>query len=234
MLGVRLWEFAFTAVTVPWRATLFHMHVFSTAVSRLLIGLSFVAGFVSLQGPSASPSIQTQVAPLRSLSAQLSESTTSVVRSLLVATSSVSDLSAPDDSGTLEYSWQANASTPELSKLRDELLMCISHSTNPRECDTLSSCTTTLEQCSYSEAVAWDEIGNAAYMELLASGKAHSALLISQAAWKLFARAECDLVDSLFFDDPIFRREEVSRCAVRLSSERALTLRAYLENVKHL
>lgn len=164
-------------------------------------------------------------AHVRITSASSSVSDTNITCSSNCAPATLADAS-------MEYSWRQYDVPPELGRaMRVQLTTCMANAADPHGCNAFSQCTTTPEQCLYAEASAWDEIGAAAYDALLRVVQPTAALIDSQTSWKNFARAECRLTSYLFQDDPVLRREEIARCAVRLSSERAIDLHQYLANV---
>ena len=154
------------------------LDMFYKAISSLLIGLSSVVGLVSLHALLPRSSIQTQIPTPQTQSA----ATTSFFHSVPIVSSSASDLSASGDSTTVGYSLnEDDTPSSELTQsIRDQLMTCLrSSNADLRDCvgTTLSSCTTTPVECTYSEVDGWDAIGSAAYMQLLGTGKVTDELL---------------------------------------------------------
>jgi len=129
-----------------------------------------------------------------------------------------------------EYSWRKyELDSDQLIRTRDQLSACIAGSVSPRDCVgiTLSSCTTTMEQCTFAEAFLWDQVGATTYMALKSDRTVSQSLIESQAAWKGFARAECSFVGTIHKNNVPLQRNEFARCTLRVSANRAINLREY-------
>ena len=133
-----------------------------------------------------------------------------------------------------KYSWLTVDENYELSRNATKALVdCLSHSQDPRSCVgiTLATCQETPEQCAYAEAYSWDAIGEGAYTKLSLSERVGNAVRISQNAWKAYAYSECNVWYEIQ-DTILMRRNERARCALQLSSDRAITLRNHAYNLE--
>ncbi|MEY9470846.1 uncharacterized protein YecT (DUF1311 family) [Bradyrhizobium yuanmingense] len=201
-----------------------HPILFKTVFSSL-IGLILFVEYVAFTGASLSSSTNTQLFPKGSTSAELTGSAD-------YAHSASSTAAASSDNFPTDYAWRANELSPEYTqRIQDQLTNCISASEDPSNCVGItysSNCSTTVEQCAYAEAGAWDEIGKAAYAKLLEASDVRKAAEQSQAEWKTFSAAECSLVGALYQTDAPRYHLERANCALELSSARAISLRDYV------